>query len=116
MIELHIALSDEHYQYLQQRAQKLGTSLDRVVSELIESELAEQQVQAEDMLLDMIGAYHSAYPLIDNIPPSEDPDLYLIAQTLGERAQGMHAWELAPQRYRQGANGEALRRTDQIDS
>ena len=46
-----------------------------------------------------IGAYCSEVPLIDNIPVSEDPKLYIAAEALGEQARCMHAWEIAPQRY-----------------
>jgi hypothetical protein len=63
-----------------------------------------------DSLLDLIGAYHSSAPLIDGIPVSEDPDLYLVAEMLGERAAGLHAWEIAPARYVQGQNGQPVRR------
>ena len=65
-------------------------------------ELAQDQI--EHPILDLIGAFSSDKPLIDDIPVSEDPDLYLAAEALGERAQGLHAWEIAPQRYRRGEN------------
>jgi hypothetical protein len=110
MVQMQIAVSDEHYQYLHQRAQKRGASLDQLVSELIEADIAERQTQTDDPVIALIGAYHSDRPLIDNIPVSEDPDLYLIAEALGERAKGMRAWELAPARYRKGPNGEPVRR------
>jgi hypothetical protein len=63
-----------------------------------------------DPLFDLIGAYHSQRPLIDGIPVSEDPDLYLVAAALGERATRMHAWEIAPTRYSQGQDGRPVRR------
>lgn len=63
-----------------------------------------------DPVLDLIGAYHSPRPLIDGIPVSEDPDLYLAAEALGERANGLHAWEIAPARYVQGVDGRPARR------
>lgn len=65
---------------------------------------------ADDLLLDLIGAYRSVTPLIDGIPVSEDPDLYLVAEMMGDRATDLHAWEIAPARYRQGRNGRAVRR------
>ena len=61
-------------------------------------------------MFDLIGAYRSRQPLIDGIPVSEDPDLYLVAAELGDRAATMHAWELAPERYSQGPDGRPVRR------
>jgi len=63
-----------------------------------------------DPVLGLIGAYHSRRPLIDGIPVSQDPDLYLAAEALGERANGMHAWEIAPARYARGEDGHPVRR------
>lgn len=58
-----------------------------------------------DPMLAMIGKYSSAQELIDGIPVSEDPVLYRIAAGLGEHAAGLHAWEIAPRRYRRAAGG-----------
>jgi hypothetical protein len=55
MIQMQIALSDKHYQYLQQRAQSQGASLDQIVSELIEADLAWQQKLANDPMRLLIG-------------------------------------------------------------
>ena len=41
-------------------------------------------------------------PLIDDIPISEDPELYAKAAELGPYAQGLHAWQILPMRYKQG--------------
>lgn len=54
--------------------------------------------------------YHSDRPLIDGLPPSEDPDLYLVAEQSGQDSIELHAWDLAPKRYVQGPDGQALRR------
>ena len=55
------------------------------------------------------AASSSGKLLIDGIPVSEDPYLYLAADALGERGQGLHAWEIAPQRYRRGENDRPVR-------
>ena len=55
--------------------------------------------EQEDPVFELIGAYHSEQPLIDDIPVSEDPDLYLTAEAMGGQANEMHAWEIAPTRY-----------------
>jgi len=66
-----------------------------------------------DPVLDLIGAYRSDRPLIDDIPVSEDPDLYLLAEAMGEEAAGMHAWEIAPNRYRRSESGRPVRIMDE---
>jgi hypothetical protein len=70
----------------------------------------QQMSNVRSEMFDLIGAYHSRQPLIDGIPVSEDPDLYLAAAELGDRAAAMHAWELAPERYSQGPDGRPVRR------
>jgi predicted DNA-binding antitoxin AbrB/MazE fold protein len=62
-----------------------------------------------DPVLELIGVFNSDKPLIDNIPVSEDPDLYLVAEALGAEAEGLHAWEIAPTRYQRGADGKPIR-------
>lgn len=62
-----------------------------------------------DPALELVGLFNSDKPLINNIGVSEEPDLYLLAENLGDDARSMQAWEIAPQRYRQGKNGEAIR-------
>ena len=70
---------------------------------------------ASDPVLSLIGAFSSQAPLIDGIAVSEDPALYAIAEGLGDEANGRHAWEIAPERYRKGANGKAVRIEDGLD-
>lgn len=69
-----------------------------------------EQADTVDPVLEMVGMFNSDKPLIDNIPASEDPDLYLIAEAMGAEANDLHAWEIAPERYRRGPNNEAIRR------
>lgn len=67
---------------------------------------------ADDPVLQLVGAYQSERPLIDGIPVSEDPDLYLYAEMMGDEAFDLHAWEIAPQRYRRGKDGQPVRIAD----
>ena len=68
-----------------------------------------ERSEASDPVLELMGLFNSEKPLIDDIPVSEDPDLYLAAEAMGEQAEGLHAWEIAPARYQQGADGEPIR-------
>lgn len=63
---------------------------------------------AADSVFDLIGAFTSDKPLIDDIPVSADPALYILAEALGEQARGLHAWEIAPRRYCRGEDGQAV--------
>ncbi len=65
--------------------------------------------QQPDPVFALIGAYRSTQPLIDNIPVSEDPDLYLAQSASGEPVGESHAWEIAPARYKKGPNGLPVR-------
>jgi hypothetical protein len=55
MVQMQISVSDKHYQYLQQRAQNQGASLDQVVSDLINADIAWQQTLAEDPMRSLFG-------------------------------------------------------------
>jgi len=69
MVQMQIAVSDEHYQYLQQRAQKQGASLDEVVSELIETDLAWQKKLTDDPMRSLFGQMDDSFAQqnIDNV-------------------------------------------------
>lgn len=62
-----------------------------------------------DPVLELMGLFNSDKPLIDNIAVSEDPDLYLVAEAMGEQAKALHAWEIAPTRYRRGKGDQPIR-------
>jgi hypothetical protein len=104
-LELPVGLYDK----LKKLAAEEKTDPVEIIARLVEpsSGLLEQE---KDPVIELIGAYHSQHPLIDNIPISEDPDLYLAAEAMGDAALGMHAWEIAPKRYTQGPDGRPRRR------
>ena len=68
-----------------------------------------RRTKKKDPVLEMMGMFNSEQPLIDNIPVSEDPDLYLVAEMMGTEAKGLHAWEIAPARYQRGELNEPVR-------
>ena len=55
MIQLEIALSDKHFAYLEKLQQEKGGSLNEVLSDLIEADLAWQQLIAHDPITALIG-------------------------------------------------------------
>lgn len=61
-----------------------------------------------DPVLELLGLFNDDKPLIDNIPVSEDPDLYLTAEAMGAQAEGLHAWEIAPSRYERGTDNQPI--------
>ena len=69
MVQMQISISNEHYQYLQQRAQKQGASLDKVMSELIEADVLWQQKLADDPIRSLFGQIDDPFDLqtIDNV-------------------------------------------------
>ena len=102
------------YAELQAMAAEGQTGPVEVIARLVT--LAQQRRATSsdhDPIFDLIGAYHSHRPLIDDIPVSEDPDLYLVAERFGDQATGMHAWDLAPDRYVQDQHGRPIRKADE---
>ena len=69
MVQMQISISDEHYQYLQQRAQQQGASLDQVMSELIEVDILWQQTLAGDPIRSLFGQIDDSFDLknVDNV-------------------------------------------------
>lgn len=63
-----------------------------------------------DPMFALIGAFADDQPLIDGIPVSSDPELYTVAAEMGIAADGLHAWEIAPERYGRGEDGLPIRR------
>ena len=105
---VNLQIPESVYIKLQTLAAQEQTDPVTVIARLVG--VAHEQVVAPeaDLLFDLIGTDRSQRPLIDDIPVSEDPDLYLVAEALGDRANGLHAWEIAPARYIRGQDGHPL--------
>ncbi len=97
------------YTSLQVLARQKRINLPELLTRLLQSAYQETVAAPQpDPVFALIGAYRSDQPLIDNISPSEDPDLYLVA-TPDDLESGKHAWEIAPARYAEGVNGQPVR-------
>lgn len=110
-LELPVPLYTNLQALARQERVNLPELLTRLLQTVYQETAATLQPAATpqpDPVLALIGVYRSTQPLIDDISASEDPDLYLTA-TADELAAGKHAWEIAPARYRQGADEKPVR-------
>ena len=99
------------YEDLQALAVEEQSEPVEVIARLIAQARRERSALPEqDPVLGLIGFYDSKAPFIDDIPVSEDPDLYVAAATLGAGAAALHAWEIAPTRYTRGPDARPIRR------
>ncbi len=99
------------YEDLQALAVEEQSEPVEVIARLIAQARRERSALPEqDPVLGLIGFYDSKAPFIDDIPVSEDPDLYVAAATLGTGAAALHAWEIAPTRYTRGPDARPIRR------
>lgn len=111
IIPITFELPTHVYADLQQLAQQEDIDIATLITQwIMQAKTVSRLVSPPtDPVLCLVGAYQSDVPLIDNIPVSEDPDLYVLVETLGKHAIGKHAWEIAPQRYMQGVDGVPVR-------
>ncbi len=105
-VELPASLFEE----LQEMAHEEQTDPATVIANLITMARRQTSPPGQDPVFGLIGAYQSDRRLIDGIPVSEDPELYIIAEESGEIDAERHAWEIAPARYARGKDGRAVRR------
>ena len=61
MTHLQIVISDQHYQYLQRRALTQNSSLNQILSELIEADIVWQQKLASDPIQTLFGKIEDAF-------------------------------------------------------
>ena len=80
MHRLQISLPRWQVQFLTERARRNKVSLAEILRQMIERESEAAPTQASmDSLLEMAGLAEDNAPLLDDIPVSERPDLYLAA-------------------------------------
>ncbi len=115
-----LMLDPGQHRQLRALAEAENTSVSQLVREAVTLLLRQRQPLpiTEDPIWEIVGIGTEAKPLIDSIPPSEDPTLYYMADLMArkgigpyaeEREGGIHAWEIAPQRYARGEDGRPIR-------
>jgi hypothetical protein len=74
--------------YLQERAQRDGSSAAEIIRQLIQREAESTAVTDEDIeaALSVVGLGEDRGPLIDEIPVSQNPHLYLAELSAPRRA------------------------------
>jgi len=80
MHRLQISLPARQYDYLRARAERESASLAEVIRRLLEREEAANNFSEEDVdaALSFAGSVAEERPLKDNLPVSENIDLYLL--------------------------------------
>lgn len=80
MHRLQLSLQEEQAQYLAMRAEREGVSMAEVVRRLLDHEARQDSSEGSGSIWDIVGLIKGELPLIDGIPVSENPDLYLYGQ------------------------------------
>lgn len=79
MHRLQLSLREEQVQYLAARAEREGVSMAEVVRRLLDDEASQDTLEGADSILAIAGLIKDELPLINGIPVSDDPDLYLYS-------------------------------------
>ena len=87
MRRLQISLPRSQARFLAERARRDGVSIAEVIRQLIrrEEEAAAAQQSSVDSIWEIVGMITDDRPLMDGIPVSEQPDLYLAEAALPRR-------------------------------
>jgi hypothetical protein len=88
MHRLQISLPREQMHYLQERAKRDGSSAAEIIRQLIQREAESTTITDEDIeaALNVVGLGEDRGPLIDGIPVSQNPHLYLAELSAPRRA------------------------------
>jgi hypothetical protein len=65
MVQMNVTITDELYDYLQERARSQGMSLDQVVSDLLAADLAWQRSLAEDPMRSLFGQIEDSFDVAE---------------------------------------------------
>jgi hypothetical protein len=77
MHRLQISLPRSQFRYLTERARREGTSAAELIRRFIRRESEMPAKHAVDSIWKIVGIAGEKEPLIDNIPVSEQPELYI---------------------------------------
>jgi hypothetical protein len=82
MHRLQISLPQSQLQYLADRARREGVSIAELIRRLVQRESEVLTPRSKNSLLEIVGIGKEPGPLIDGIPVSEQPDLYIYEKPL----------------------------------
>lgn len=88
MQRFQLSIRKEQAEYLASRAMREGVSRAEVVRRLLDVEARCDSPEGSGTILDIVGLFKDELPLIDGIPVSEDPDLYLYGRGSDSAAAG----------------------------
>lgn len=97
MHRLQISLPEAQLRYLADRARREGVSIAELLRTLVQRETEMTPPRAVDSLWGIVGIGRDREPLIDGVPVSEQPDLYIAEQATCDFAA-------VPKRRRQRRN------------
>ena len=83
MHRLQISLPHDHVRFLAEQAHRRGVSMAEIVRGIIRRELKAAPAQARDSLWEIAGLGEDQGPLLQEIPVSERPDLYVAEASSG---------------------------------
>ena len=93
MHRLQISLPQSQVRFLAERARRDGVSIAEVIRQLVqrEEQAATAQQSSVDSIWEIVGMITEDQPLIDGIPVSEQPDLYLAEESVPYRTSKKRA-------------------------
>jgi hypothetical protein len=82
MHRLQISMPEEQVRFLSERARRDGVSIAEVIRRLVRREEEAVPRRSADSIWEIVGIAEDREPLINNIPVSERPDLYIAEMAL----------------------------------
>ena len=77
MHRLQISLPESQFRHLTERARREGISVAEIIRRLIHHDSKTTAKHAIDSIWKIVGIAKETEPLIDDVPVSEQPDLYI---------------------------------------
>ncbi len=86
MHRLQISIPEWQAQYLAEQAKSDGVSIAEIIRRLVKREVELPRNQSVDSIWELAGIAEDHGPLINDIPVSENPELYLTPRESDQRA------------------------------